>query len=390
MSIIFKFGLFLLPFIFWPWAKIPFEIPRVWFFDRWVECLALVGFLNLLFRFRERKIRISIVVAVILFLFAAIGGSLLGPDWTKSVWGNYWRDDGLVTLFHLIGFYLFVVLMWQDKWQLSTVKIIVISSFIVSLWSVVDGTRFYLFNDSSVRNWQGAFGSTFGQPKFLTGYLLLIFLFIGYWYKKTKNIYEKYLLILITVVNCVALLLTKSYAGIAGLFFLISYFLFTRSKTVVYKYLIILMALIIFVAVMFGYVIKLGRMGFVAESRERIFHKLILSVMKRPLLGWGWANVDYAFEASVWPIRLEKDVNLDKAHSTIFEVLVTTGIVGLTAYLSLLCLIGKSLWEKRKDPWYQMLLLVFILFILHSQSNVISIGEEMFFWLIAGLATVKD
>ena len=35
----FIFGLFILPFVFWPKAFVPYEIPRVWFLTRWVELL---------------------------------------------------------------------------------------------------------------------------------------------------------------------------------------------------------------------------------------------------------------------------------------------------------------------------------------------------------------
>ena len=36
-------GLFVLPFVYWPWAAIPYEIPRVWFVQRWIEGLGILG-----------------------------------------------------------------------------------------------------------------------------------------------------------------------------------------------------------------------------------------------------------------------------------------------------------------------------------------------------------
>jgi hypothetical protein len=36
--------------------------------------------------------------------------------------------------------------------------------------------------------------------------------------------------------------------------------------------------------------------------------------------------------------------------------------------------------------WYRMLLASFLLYLFHSQTNVISISEEVIFWLILGIA----
>jgi hypothetical protein len=38
--------------------------------------------------------------------------------------------------------------------------------------------------------------------------------------------------------------------------------------------------------------------------------------------------------------------------------------------------------QSNKDPWSSTLLIVLLVYLFHSQTNVISIGEEVIFWLV--------
>ena len=108
-NLVFFLGILAMPLVFWPWAKIPFEIPRVIFFERWVEVLAVLSILNLK-HLKVKRIDLKLVVIVAIFIFVAFLASIKGFDFSKSLAGNYYRRDGLLTLFHLLGFSLFVFL----------------------------------------------------------------------------------------------------------------------------------------------------------------------------------------------------------------------------------------------------------------------------------------
>jgi O-antigen ligase len=137
--------------------------------------------------------------------------------------------------------------------------------------------------------------------------------------------------------------------------------------------------------------------GFLPEGRPRILTKVFLGALNRPILGWGWANVDYAFKKVPYPIYFQNDIYLDKAHSHLLEIFTTTGFIGLAIYLTIICYLLKIIWRKikyyavMKDQesiyWQQTLFLVLLLFLFHSQTNVISIAEEIYFWLVAGIVT---
>ncbi len=193
------------------------------------------------------------------------------------------------------------------------------------------------------------------------------------------------------IMQITAIAFTKSWGALLGIGLLVVLFKFTH--VIFQKRRMVIVGLIFLVIASIGIWGRLQtEKGFVAESRERIFHKVFTAGLHKPILGWGWANADYAFESVVWPIPLRFDVYVDKAHSTILEVFATTGLLGLILYLTILFRTLKVLVHNLKSKnkvnylWYETLLIAFILYLFHSQTNVISIGEEVFFWIILGIA----
>ncbi len=380
LKVIFFTGVFFLPFVFWPWARVPYEIPRVWFFQRWVEVLAAVTVLS---TFREaggKSLRFRRIHFLILtFLVIAIVSSIFGSDFGKSWLGNYWRADGLITLFHLIALFVCLSIVWKRDWEAQLVKIVAFSSLAISGWAILNEVQF-LFNFHRFV----PVGISFGQPKFLGGYLLVTVPFVLAWISTLQV--KSRLLIIFSVV--MAIFLSGSVISLL----LVLVFLFVKVFVTHFSWQQRTLAVGVFLFAGIGvyylvgvknkvlYQIQPGHFAF--EGRWRILNKLALGISDRPILGWGWTNVDYAFEAHDWPIKINSDVYLDKAHSSILEVLVTTGVIGLAIYLLIVLEAGKPL---RKTVFIAPL----ILFLVHSQTNVISISEEVIFWIILGIAGSK-
>jgi len=372
-------GFFILPLVLFPSPSQ--EVTRVFFLNRWVELLLLISLI--LFFITKKKLKFSIFFAFLLvFFLIAFLTSIFGFDFRKSFWGNYFRADGLFTYLHLLILLLIFSVFWENSWKKNLIYSINLGSILASL--------LFLAN-KVIGNKLGL--SSFSQPILLSGYLLVTFPFLFYLFKKQNQKIYRVVLALLMFIQVTAICLTGALGGIIGLsiFFLITVLeLHKKNKK------IILAGIGIFLSLIIMYVVATrikNKSNFVAESRERIFTKLILGWTKKPLLGYGWANVDYAFEAVDWPMRFSKDVYVDKAHSMILEVLVTTGILGLITYLLLLVisfkrLIKKLKKEKRDKFWVKTLIMIFLLYVFHSQTNVISIAEEAVFWFILGLAAV--
>ena len=372
---------------FWPWAKITHEVPKVWFFSRWVELLVVLAFLNSAAYIKAGKMNLWLLVFLGIWTTVAVISSILGQDVAKSFAGNYYRLDGLTTFFHLLGFCLFVAIFWQESWKKLVSLAIAVGSTLVSSWIIIDAVRLFILHQPNVANWSGALGGPFGQPVFLGGFLLVSLPFTLYLATSWEKLNKLY--ILASTLQIIGILLTRSLAPTLGILILFLLWWCLTKRKALYWTVSICVGLAAVTGVMFYWWGSIHQTQFiVAESRERIFTKLFLAVQQKPLLGYGWANVDYAFDSVVWPIKFNNDVYVDKAHSHLLESAVTTGLVGLLAYVLVLIGLGSVLVKRylnNKSVWNIALLCVFGMFVFHTQTNVISVSEEMLFWLLLGI-----
>lgn len=385
---IYLVGLFLFPFIYWPWSQRPFEVPRVHFFIFWVELLCVLYFFAR--RTNGGKIRFNsgLLVSVLVFLGTAIVSSFFGVDFNKSFWGNYLREDGLLTLVHLVGFSVITALIWRDKSKDILFSTISASNILMSLWTVLGGFLVFILRFPGITYWpNNALAMSFGNPNLLAGYLLVSSPFTMHLFRKAEGATSRILVLAALFLNVIAIGLTQSWGGVFGVLLLFVLTSFYLSHAIRYVLLIIAFILLSFGGLL--YIQRQSVKGFLPEGRERIIRRSLVAVGKKPLLGWGWANVDYALENSIWPIFLDHDVYIDKAHGIFLEAAVTTGIAGLIPYIALVLIMSGRLLLRRRIGWIKPILLCFILYLFHAQTNVISIGEEIYFWVILGLLYVN-
>lgn len=383
-------GLFLSPLVIWPWAKIPYELPRVWFLLRFIELLVVSGLIIIAKTGEIKKTNYRLILLSAVFLAVAIISSIWGANFPKSVFGNFYRGDGLITLLHLIAFSLIISLVWDRSYSILVSYAITLGSFLTSVLTLTMSFLVIGLGMNSLPHWENrAVGATFGNPNLLAGYLVVTMPLIIYLFQKSNKSRQKLFWLIVLIIQVLAIIATNSWGGLLGIILGISGWLMMRNKfwTKIYIVLIIL-SILGEIFIIFN---QQRVTGFVAESRERIVRKILLAVSQRPLLGYGWANTDYAFASSEWPIRLQHDVYVDKAHSTILEVLAATGLIGLFVYSSIIIKTGRLLYGKifqnmHDKFWPKTLLLVFLLYFFHSQTNVISIAEELIFWLVLGAA----
>jgi O-antigen ligase len=390
-KVFFLAGLFILPLVFWPSASLVFEVPKVWFFSVWISTLAALTLLY--FQKTDFLLNKKIVQLLLIYLTIVLVTAFIGINWQRSFLGNYFRRDGINTLFLLMALTFLVNYFWQDKWVKSLAQILTISGFLVSLITVNQAILFYLFK-INLYVWEGSFGGPFGQPVFLVGYLLINLPLVIY---QLFTQPKKKLTTVILMTNLLALFLTYSWTAMFGLLILAGeYFWVFGKESFSLKTFFTIGLLIILFSLYFFYNQRLfARMevSFIAEARPRIYTKIFLGYLKKPILGWGWANVDKAFSAVDYPFKTEVDVYVDKAHSHFLEILTTAGVFGLLAYFALIfyCLkqLAVKIQQSQKELrfFYQTLLITFLFFIIHSQTNIISISEEIYFWLVLGIAT---
>jgi len=310
--------------------------------------------------------------------------SIFGSDIVKSLLGNYFRKDGLLTLIDLIAFFFFLSFFWKENYKKYISFSIFFSSLILSVVAIVE----IVTNKFGLGS-----AATFGNPVFLAGYLALTLPFSYYLFRVSKK--TKPLIFLGLMIVFSSLILIKVTAAILTvLLFLLLLIIFQMKNKFKYIFFVLMFILGSFIFIQWlndfkNDYIHLSR----SEGRVRIFRNLGVATTLRPLMGYGWANVDYAFEKIEWPLSTTDDIYLDKAHSEILEVLVTTGIVGLVIYLAIIFSVFKISIKKfiqsKYGIWEFTILSVLILYLFHSQTNIISIAEQMFFWFVVGINLKK-
>lgn len=391
VKITFVAGIILLPLISWKigWS-LRYEVPKVFVFNRWVELLALLTIILQIRRPKKKKFDTKLLALVILFVTNAVVASILGPDLNKSILGNYYRGQGLFTLFHLVSLSVIITLIWDRTWIKILAYSFVTSSIIVSLQTIILGFNYHILMQAVASAWSGSISSSFGQPNFLAGYLVVTLPFTLYLFIKAGKNY-KLVYLFITMIQIVAIILTQSVAGTFGVILVTLGTLFIYSsvkqkKLLALSWLIItILGVVMFIANNRYSQSNLTYEPVRAGSRERIVRKALFAIKEKPILGWGWSNFDYAFDSTDWPLKFEHDVYVDKAHSNILEVVVTTGTVGLLLYLGIIIRTGYVL-TKSNSKFYKILLLTLVIFVIHSQTNIISIAEETIFWVIVGVS----
>lgn len=388
----FLIGIFVMPFVFWPGAQIAYEIPRVWFVQRWIEILLLLSLFNS-DKIKKQKINLGLIIFVLAFLGIVYISSIAGVDFGKSFWGNVYRGDGIITLSHLVALLFFIVLFWQKSWFKETLFATFLGSFFVGLLSIHQGIQYYLLGNQTVMHLNNAIGATFGQPNFLAGYLLVTLPSDFYFLKEAQKKPVKIFFLFGLILKITAILMTKSrFAILISLFLPIFFLLISKVKV---NYFLIFVVFLLISVLYYSYFLYTGlsvdkttltQNDYRFEGRQRIYIKGAKAFLSKPYIGWGWANFDYAFESIVWPGKFFHDAYVDKAHSIFLEVITATGIFGFFVFLTIVFKSGKMLYCS-KERHSKILFLILFLYLIQAQTNVISIAEELYFWIVLGIST---
>lgn len=382
---VFLIGVAVLPFVFWPAATIPFEVPKVYATLLFVMLLGiLVATSSTLIA--KARLNTPLIVSLALFGLVAILASILGVNFSHSLLGNSYRIDGLITLSALIALGLCTGYVSTPRLQHLFPIAIWAGAFLLSVLTITSYFLAHVFHLTQIQTWGGAVGLTFGQPNFLAGYLLLMLPF-GWYIRGHYPRYQRLSslgLILVTI----AIAVTYSWGALGGVVLFAS---FLAAK----KYLVhpqrTWVALTIFAIIGFvGVSLAKDYRSFVPESRYRIYTYVSQATLQRPLLGFGVANIDSAFTSIARKDNYQHDVYVDKAHGELLETLATTGMIGLGLYLLIVFQVGKCFAVSPTSLWKETLLFTLLLFVYHSQTNVISISELTIFWVLIGLALRKN
>lgn len=407
-------GVFLLPFIVLYVSRtlfFPFITGKNFAFRIIVELIAGSWLALAAVNPAYRPKRTWLLYAFALFV-AVIGiADIFGTYPHKSIWSNYERMEGWVTLAHL--FIYFVVAqsvlsterLWKNWWHTSLAV-----SALVGLYGIFQLAGFITINQGGIR-----LDATFGNATYLGVYMMFhIFIAALFWAKAwveepQKRALYSWLYGALIALNTYILFFTATRGAMLGLLggatlaSIILIALQPRSR-VAWRLGTSLVGVVVLAGIF--WVVKdqqwvhniepLHRLAIIdkegiPDARQMNWNMAIQGFKERPILGWGQENFAAVFDKYYDPAMYAQEPWFDRVHNIIFDWLIAGGILGLIAYLSLHALALMMIWRKGAFAAYEKAILTGLLagyffYLLFTFDNITS---YLFFVSLLAFITVR-
>ena len=368
------FAILIVPFIVSNGMYFPYIVGKAFTFRIIVEIIFAL-WLILIFKDKESRLKFS-WVALIAFLFVAVMfiADIFGVAPAKSIWSNFERMDGWMTLIHLL-MYLFVftsvikadILLWFLRSSIGLSIIMGVSAISQSMKSEnvrVDGPL--------------------GNPIYLAIYFLFNFFFaLILIYRDCFLVCEKkgqnfskifsnslfYIYSLVALLNAYGIYITQTRGVIlgllGGLFVMVLAIVIFERQNKAFRNIALggIVAVVVLVAGFFA--IKntdfvknqptLARLASISwsnvsgQARQYVWPMAIKGAIEKPVLGWGQENFNYIFNKYYDPRMYGQEQWFDRAHNMPLDMLVAGGILGFLLYIGLYFAALYELWKKTKN-----------------------------------------
>ena len=371
----------------------PFITGKAFYFRILVE-IAFAAWAILAFIEPKYRPRITpLTIGVTLFALVALVADLLGVNPIRSLWSNFERMEGWITIIHLWAFYIVATCLFspteigkigsvgqssgangaviesgsQKLWH-RWVNVSLLVAFVVSLYGLVQ-----LFGWAPTHQGAGRVDASLGNSAYMAVYMLFSAFLAAYMFfiaraKKIINAgFLQWVYAILAILFTFILFETQTRGTILGVIGGIMlacavYAVFGKNEPAKRRWvsggiiaLIVLLGLV-FWANRHNPAIErnpiLGRFSNVSwsdasnQARQYIWPMAINGAMHRPLFGWGQENFNYIFNADYNPLMYSQEQWFDRAHNVFLDWLVNSGIVGLIAYLSLYVLFLYVVWKS--------------------------------------------
>jgi len=414
-----KILLYAIPFlvlIFISGFYFPFVITRTIFFRLLIQLGLSLYFLLLALNFKKYSPRLRQVEAgkprfnlslilVAVFFLVQFAAAIFGLDFYKSFWSSFERMEGVSSLIYLtIYLFLLQVFLCDRKDWLFYIRLILIGSVLVSFYGLAQKLNIFPVFEAGI----GRVTATIGNAAFLAGYLLVTTgLSIYYYFNEVDKNY-KHAALVIAALNVLVLFLTSTRGAILGLGFGILTFLFLNIIFLPGKVrkisLVILLPIIIFAGSFYFLRSNLAdskvefvrRMATISLSDATVKNRLIVWKMAlndfklHPVLGVGMENFNIIYNKYYTPDISENW--FDRTHNVYLDQLITSGVLGLIAYLAILFYLFYFLFKNRRDDYYKFAVL-FSLLIAYSIHNFFvfdTINTSFLYFFLIGLICFKE
>lgn len=363
---IIKGGLFILPIfsLFISSAMFfPFITGKNFFFRTVVEILFFLWIILMVFdvRFRLKKSPLFVsLAAVLIIMFLA---AIFGENFSRSFWSNYERMEGVITHLHLFAYFLMLSSVFKKE---KDFKLLFLS--IITIGAVASAYAYLQFAGYAPVHQGGTkLDATFGNSTYLAIFIVFNLFLIGWMFLKNSNVWARSLLAFLFVFEFPIVYYTMTRGAILGfvgglIIFAGLMAVFSKNKKIRLSFVALLVLLFATVGIFIGvrntnFVKNRPTLNKIAtislkqgtvESRLTIWKMGYEGFKERPVLGWGPENFNLVFNKYYKPNMWKQEPWFDRAHNIVFDWLVTSGILGFSAYLSVFFAAIYMLWKKNK------------------------------------------
>ncbi len=354
----------------------PFITGKAFYFRILIE-LAFASWIILAFldaKFRPKLT--ALTVGISLFALIALVADLLGVNPLRSLWSNFERMEGWITILHLWAFYIVATSIFGSgeegkhlwhRWLNTSLAV----AFIVALYGL-----FQLFGWAQVHQGSTRLDASLGNSAYMAVYMLFHAFIAAYFFfvarmKRAKNManaaVHQWVYGIVSVLFAFIIFETQTRGTILGLIggimlALALYAIFGKGEPKKWRWISAgFIGSIILLGIIFWFnrtnpIIErnpvLGRFSHISwtdssnQARQYIWPMALKGAMERPVLGWGQENFNYIFNAGYNPAMYAQEQWFDRAHNVFIDWLVASGIVGVIAYLALYVLFLIAVWKS--------------------------------------------
>lgn len=407
-------GLFIIPFVVLIVSSslfFPFITGKNYAFRILVELVAGAWITLALMNPEYRPKRNALFYSIIAFVGVVLVADIFGKYAFKSLWSNYERMEGFVTIAHLGVYFMAAVSVLRQKLWERLLQTNLLVSLIIALYAFVQ-----LGGGAAIHQGGTRLDATLGNATYLAVYMLFNIFFAFIMIFRRKDWFARSLYGASALINVIVLYHTATRGALLGLIAgigisaLIVAIFEKEKKKLRMSAVIALAAVVVVVGVFFG--IKntafvknspvLSRFASISlterttQSRFLIWNMALQGFKESPktmIIGWGQENFNYVFNKYYDPRMYNQEQWFDRTHNVILDWLIAGGILGFVSYLALYVAAIYYLWRRtsfslvEKSLWTG-LLVGYIVHNLFVFDNLIS--YILFFTVLGYIASSSE
>jgi O-antigen ligase len=346
---------FIIPFFVFNNMLFPYITSKQLPFNLLIEVLA-VFWVALVVKYPDfRPKKNFITLGLVGFFVALTLSALLGVDFAMSFWSNVERMLGVFHLYHFLMLFLIIITVFRTEfdWQLLIHALVLTAGFeAIYAVSMYPGTNY----------------GHLGNSSYTSGQMIFALFFAAYLFYKNSNILARAGYAFLSIFMFIAFVNAGTRGAQVGLFagiVLIAFIMAMFSKRKEVK--IASFGVIALLAIGLTLIMTNAQAGWVTGNKffSRItqinfqtatFQTRLLSwnaafkdFPHHPFFGTGYGNYAISFDKYLDPkFFTYENTYFDHAHNNLVDLLSTTGLVGLLAYLSIFVAVVFYLYKAFK------------------------------------------